>query len=54
MQSRCNAGRRIGWSDVNALGGSDAAGKPDTMVSTLGLTGVPFINVANGCATGVR
>ena len=43
----------IGWSDVQyAFGGSDAAGKADTMVSTLGLTGVPFINVANGCATG--
>ena len=42
-----------GWCDVQfAFGGSDAAGKPDTMVSTLGLTGVPFINVANGCATG--
>jgi acetyl-CoA acetyltransferase len=22
------------------------------MVSTLGLTGLPFVNVANGCATG--
>ena len=43
----------IAWSDVQyAFGGSDAAGKADTMVSTLGLTGVPFINVANGCATG--
>jgi len=43
----------IGWPDVQyAFGGSDAAGKADTMVSTLGLTGVPFINVANGCATG--
>jgi acetyl-CoA C-acetyltransferase len=41
------------WRDIQfAFGGSDAAGKPDTMVSTLGLTGVPFINVANGCATG--
>jgi acetyl-CoA acetyltransferase len=41
------------WTDIQfAFGGSDAAGKPDTMVSTLGLTGVPFINVANGCATG--
>ena len=41
------------WSDVNfAFGGSDSAGNADTMVSELGLTGLPFINVANGCATG--
>lgn len=43
----------IEWSDVQfAYGGSDAAGKADTMVSQLGLTGLQFINVANGCATG--
>src|ERR1700738_5225483 len=43
----------IGWQDVQfAFGGSDAAGNADTLVSDLGLTGLPFINVANGCATG--
>ena len=43
----------IQWSDVQyAFGGSSAAGNADTMVGTLGLTGLPFINVANGCATG--
>ena len=43
----------IGWGDIQyAYGGSAAAGNADTMVSMLGLTGVPFINVANGCATG--
>src|ERR1700694_3934904 len=43
----------IGWNDVQfAFGGSDAAGNADTLVSDLGLTGLPFINVANGCATG--
>ena len=43
----------IGWEDVHyAFGGSAAAGNADTMVSVLGLTGVPFINVSNGCATG--
>jgi acetyl-CoA acetyltransferase len=43
----------IGWEDVQfAAGGSDAAGNADTTVSVLGLTGVPFINVRNGCATG--
>jgi len=43
----------IRWSDVDfAAGGSDSAGNADTSVSVLGLTGVPFINVNNGCATG--
>jgi acetyl-CoA acetyltransferase len=43
----------IDWSRVDyAFGGSAAAGDADTLVSRLGLTGVPFINVANGCATG--
>jgi acetyl-CoA acetyltransferase len=43
----------IGWQEVEfAAGGSDAAGNADTTVSVLGLTGVPFINVRNGCATG--
>ncbi|WP_313803672.1 thiolase family protein [Sphingobium sp.] len=41
------------WPDVGfAFGGSDSAGNADTMVSELGLTGLPFVNVANGCATG--
>ena len=43
----------IPWSRVGAaFGGSDAAGLADTLVAQLGLTGVPFINVKNGCATG--
>jgi acetyl-CoA C-acetyltransferase len=43
----------IGWADVQcAFGGSLAAGGADTLVSDLGLTGLPFINVHNGCATG--
>jgi acetyl-CoA C-acetyltransferase len=43
----------IGWQDVEfAAGGSDAAGNADTTVAVLGQTGVPFINVRNGCATG--
>lgn len=41
------------WEDMQfAFGGSMAAGAADTMVSRLGLTGLQFINVANGCATG--
>jgi acetyl-CoA C-acetyltransferase len=43
----------LGWEDIQfAAGGSDAAGNADTSVSVLGLTGIPFINVRNGCATG--
>ncbi|MEM6707948.1 MAG: thiolase family protein [Pseudomonadota bacterium] len=41
------------WSDMQfAYGGSAAAGNADSLVSELGLTGLQFINVANGCATG--
>ena len=43
----------VDWQDIQfAFGGSMAAGAPDTMVSQLGLTGIQFINVINGCATG--
>lgn len=50
-QALASAG--LNWRDMQfAYGGSDAAGKADTMVSELGLTGIQFINVANGCATG--
>ena len=43
----------IAWPQVQfAYGSSDAAGNPDTMVDRLGLTGVQFINVRNGCAAG--
>lgn len=43
----------VEWPDIRiAFGGSAAAGNADTMVAELGLTGLPFLNVANGCATG--
>jgi acetyl-CoA acetyltransferase len=43
----------LAWTDVQvAFGGSDGSGLADTLVSDLGLTGVPFTNVKNGCATG--
>jgi acetyl-CoA acetyltransferase len=43
----------LAWNQMQfAFGGSDAAGKADTLVSQLGLTTLPFINVLNGCATG--
>ncbi len=41
------------WRDMQfGFGGSDASGNADTIVNELGLTGLPFINVKNGCATG--
>jgi acetyl-CoA C-acetyltransferase len=43
----------IGWHDVQfAFGGSRDGGDADTLVNELGLSGLPFINVWNGCATG--
>jgi len=43
----------VEWADLEfAFGGSVAAGNPDSMVSQMGLTGLQFINVVNGCATG--
>jgi acetyl-CoA C-acetyltransferase len=43
----------VSWEEIGfAAGGSDASGNADTMVASLGLTGVPFMNVHNGCATG--
>jgi len=50
-QALADAG--VEWADIEiAYGGSSAAGNADIMVNDLGLTGLPFINVANGCATG--
>jgi acetyl-CoA acetyltransferase len=50
---RALADAGVSWADIGyAVGGSNVSGKPDTLVSVLGLTGVPFVNVRNGCATG--
>ncbi|MBV8959212.1 MAG: thiolase family protein, partial [Actinobacteria bacterium] len=46
----------VEWRDVQfAVGGSlgqtlGGGASPDTLVSRLGLTGLQFINVSNGCA----
>jgi acetyl-CoA C-acetyltransferase len=41
------------WHDMQfAFGGSVDSGYADSLVSWLGLTGIPFTNVTNGCATG--
>jgi acetyl-CoA C-acetyltransferase len=43
----------IGWDQAQfAFGGSRDGGDADTLVNELGLTGLPFVNVWNGCATG--
>lgn len=43
----------LDWGDMQfGFGGSDSAGNADTVVNEMGLTGLPIINVRNGCATG--
>ena len=50
-QALADAG--ITWKQAEfAFGGSRDGGDPDTLVNELGLTGLPFVNVWNGCATG--
>ena len=40
------------WKDVQfAFGGSFEVDNPDAVTSRLGLTGIPFMDVYNGCAT---
>jgi acetyl-CoA acetyltransferase len=40
------------WTDMQfAVGGSQSVEQPDAIVAELGLTGIPFTNVYNGCAT---
>jgi acetyl-CoA acetyltransferase len=47
------ADAELEWPDMQfGFGGSDSAGNADAIVNELGLTGLPFINVKNGCATG--
>jgi acetyl-CoA acetyltransferase len=42
----------LSWDKIDfAVGGSNTA-KPDSLVGRLGLTGVAFTSVRNGCATG--
>ncbi len=42
----------VGWRDVGfAVGGSFEVDQPDAVVAHLGLTGIQFTNVYNGCAT---
>lgn len=42
----------VEWNDVQmAFGGSFEVDNPDAVTGLLGLTGIPFIDVYNGCAT---
>jgi acetyl-CoA C-acetyltransferase len=42
----------VGWGDVQfAFGGSAEVDNPDAVIGLLGLTGIPFMDVYNGCAT---
>jgi acetyl-CoA acetyltransferase len=42
----------VSWTDIQfAVGGSYEVDQPDAVVAELGLTGVQFTNVYNGCAT---
>ena len=50
-QALADAG--IEWPDLQfGFGGSEAAGAADAVMPRLGLTGMQFINVRNGCAAG--
>ncbi|WP_426163587.1 thiolase family protein [Sandarakinorhabdus sp. DWP1-3-1] len=50
-QALADAG--LDWSQMEfGYGGSSAAGAADAVLPRLGLTGMQFINVNNGCATG--
>jgi acetyl-CoA acetyltransferase len=42
----------IAWDKVDVAVGGSNTGKPDSLVARLGLTGVAFTAVRNGCATG--
>lgn len=43
----------LAWTDVDlAVGGTNGETKPDNLVARMGLTGLPFVTVKNGCATG--
>src|SRR5262250_1218345 len=49
---RALADAGVAWRDVQfAFAGSYEIDNPDAVVALLGLTGIPFTNVYNGCAT---
>ena len=43
----------LNWNQIEvAFGGSQDSGNADALSNHLGLTGIPFTNLWNGCATG--
>ena len=45
----------VQWSDIQAAtGGSWTVANPDAIVNMVGLSGIPFTNVFNACATAAR
>src|SRR5258708_24798931 len=49
---RALADAAVEWRDIQfAFAGSYEIDNPDAVVAFLGLTGIPFTNVYNGCAT---
>src|SRR5918997_1171294 len=51
VRSAC-ADAGVQWPDVQfAFGGSYTVDNPDAVIGRLGLTGIPFMDVYNGCAT---
>ena len=49
---RALADAGVEWRDIQfAFGGSYEVDNPDAVVALLGLTGIPFTDVYNGCAT---
>lgn len=49
---RALADAGVAWSDIQfAFGGSYEVDNPDAVVALMGLTGIPFNDVYNGCAT---
>jgi acetyl-CoA acetyltransferase len=43
----------VSWAEIDlAVGGTNGETKPDNLPTTMGLTGLPFVTVRNGCATG--
>jgi len=51
--NRALADAGVGWKDIQlACAGSLEVLQPDTMNKFMGLTGIPFTNLFNGCATG--
>ena len=43
----------LAWSDIQfACAGSLEVTQPDSIIKFLGLTGIPFTSIFNGCATG--